>query len=105
VAYCTALLPRICGERGVERRCHLIVPNGNNPEPEAAAGTLINWLIGQESAGGAGTPATQPRPSPSATCPRGSASSELDGRAPGLDQPAYACCWFATSRTVGLRWR
>ena len=69
-----------------------------------AAWTLINWLTSPEIAGAwSRSPATQPRESPSATCPRWRASWPSMAADGGAGSAAYARGWFATCDTVGVR--
>ena len=83
----------------------LIIPSGNSPERQAAAWTLINWLVSPEIAGGWSrfTGYFAPRIAAYDLPEMKSYLAEHPNAKVALDQLQYARGWFATYDTVAVR--
>ena len=83
----------------------LIMPQGNSPERQAAAWTLIKWLTSPEIAGGWSrfTGYFAPRMAAYDLPEMKDYMAEHPDAKVALDQLAYARGWFATYNTVAVR--
>ena len=83
----------------------LIIPRGNSPERQAAAWTLIKWLVSPEIAGGWSrfTGYFAPRIAAYDLPEMKTFMAEHPDAKVALDQLAYARGWFATYNTVAVR--
>jgi sn-glycerol 3-phosphate transport system substrate-binding protein len=103
--YKVAFLPRALVNAAPIGGASLILPKGNTTERQAAAWTLIKWLVSPEIAGGwsrftgyfAPRIAAYDLPDMKAYL-----AAHPDARV-ALDQLQYACGWFSTYDTVGVR--
>jgi sn-glycerol 3-phosphate transport system substrate-binding protein len=103
--YRVAFLPRAMVNAAPIGGASLILPKGNSPEREAAAWTLIKWLVSPEIAGGWSrfTGYFAPR---IAAYDLPEMKSYLAGHPDAkvaLDQLVYARGWFSTYNTVAVR--
>jgi sn-glycerol 3-phosphate transport system substrate-binding protein len=103
--YRTAFLPRSLVNAAPIGGASLIIPRGNSPERQAAAWTLIKWLVSPEIAGGWSrfTGYFAPRIAAYDLPEMKTFMSEHPDAKVALDQLAYARGWFATYNTVGVR--
>ena len=103
--YRTAFLPRSLVNAVPIGGASLIIPRGNSPERQAAAWTLIKWLVSPEIAGGWSrfTGYFAPRIAAYDLPEMKTFMSEHPDAKVALDQLAYARGWFATYNTVGVR--
>jgi sn-glycerol 3-phosphate transport system substrate-binding protein len=83
----------------------LIPPKGNSPERQAAAWTLINWLVSPEIAGGWSqfTGYFSPRIAVYDLPEMKAYLGENPDARVALDELAYARGWFSTYNTVAVR--
>jgi sn-glycerol 3-phosphate transport system substrate-binding protein len=103
--YRTAFLPRAMVNAAPIGGASLIIPRGNTPERQAAAWTLINWLVSPEIAGGWSrfTGYFAPRIAAYDLPDMKDYLAKYPDAKVALDQLAYARGWFATYNTVGVR--
>ena len=103
--YRTAFLPRSLVNAAPIGGASLIIPRGNSPERQAAAWTLIKWLVSPEIAGGWSrfTGYFAPRIAAYDLPEMKTYIAEHPDAKVALDQLAYARGWFATYNTVGVR--
>jgi sn-glycerol 3-phosphate transport system substrate-binding protein len=101
----TAFMPRALVNAAPIGGASLIIPRGNSPERQAAAWTLINWLVSPEIAGGWSrfTGYFAPRIAAYDLPDMKSYMAEHPDAKVALDQLAYARGWFATYNTVAVR--
>jgi sn-glycerol 3-phosphate transport system substrate-binding protein len=103
--YRTAFLPRAMVNAAPIGGASLIIPRGNTPERQAAAWTLINWLVSPEIAGGWSrfTGYFAPRIAAYDLPDMKDYLAKYPDAKVALNQLAYARGWFATYNTVGVR--
>ena len=103
--YRTAFLPRALVNAAPIGGGSLILPKGNSPEREAAAWTLMKWLVSPEVAGrwSRFTGYFAPRIAAYDLPEMKSFIAEHPDAKVALDQLAYARGWFSTYNTVGVR--
>jgi sn-glycerol 3-phosphate transport system substrate-binding protein len=103
--YRTAFLPRSLVNAAPIGGASLIIPRGNSPERQAAAWTLIKWLVSPEVAGGWSrfTGYFSPRVAAYDLPEMKEYLAKYPDAKVALDQLAYARGWFATYNTVGVR--
>jgi sn-glycerol 3-phosphate transport system substrate-binding protein len=103
--YRTAFLPRAMVNAAPIGGASLIIPRGNTPERQAAAWTLINWLVSPEIAGSWSrfTGYFAPRIAAYDLPDMKDYLAKYPDAKVALDQLAYARGWFATYNTVGVR--
>ena len=103
--YRTAFLPRALVNAAPIGGASLIIPRGNTPERQAAAWTLINWLVSPEIAGGWSrfTGYFAPRIAAYDLPDMKDYLAKYPDAKVALDQLDYARGWFATYNTVGVR--
>ena len=103
--YRTAFLPRSLVNAAPIGGASLIIPRGNSPERQAAAWTLIKWLVSPETAGGWSrfTGYFAPRIAAYDLPEMKDYLAKFPDAKVALDQLAYARGWFATYNTVGVR--
>ncbi len=101
----TAFMPRALVNAAPIGGASLIIPRGNSPERQAAAWTLINWLVSPEIASGWSrfTGYFAPRIAAYDLPDMKSYMAEHPDAKVALDQLAYARGWFATYNTVAVR--
>ena len=103
--YRTAFMPRALVNAAPIGGGSLLIPRGNSPERQAAAWTLIKWLVSPEVAGrwsrftGYFAPRIAAYDLP---VMKDYLAQHPDAKV-ALDQLAYARGWFATYNTVGVR--
>jgi sn-glycerol 3-phosphate transport system substrate-binding protein len=103
--YRVAFLPRALVNAAPIGGGSLIMPKGNSPEREAAAWTLMKWLVSPEVAGrwSRFTGYFSPRIAAYDLPEMKSFMVEHPDAKVALDQLAYARGWFSTYNTVGVR--
>lgn len=103
--YRTAFLPRAMVNAAPIGGASLIIPRGNTPDRQAAAWTLINWLVSPEIAGSWSrfTGYFAPRIAAYDLPDMKDYLAKYPDAKVALDQLAYARGWFATYNTVGAR--
>jgi sn-glycerol 3-phosphate transport system substrate-binding protein len=103
--YRVAFLPRALVNAAPIGGASLILPKGNSPERQAAAWTLIKWLVSPEIAGGWSrfTGYFSPRVAAYDLPEMKTYLAEHPDAKVALDQLAYARGWFSTYNTVGVR--
>ena len=103
--YRVAFLPRAMVNAAPIGGASLIVPRGNSPERQAAAWTLIKWLVSPEVAGGWSrfTGYFAPRIAAYDLPEMKDYLAKYPDAKVALDQLAYARGWFATHDTVAVR--
>jgi sn-glycerol 3-phosphate transport system substrate-binding protein len=103
--YRTAFLPRAMVHAAPIGGASLIIPRGNTPERQAAAWTLINWLVSPEIAGGWSrfTGYFAPRIAAYDLPDMKDYLAKYPDAKVALDQLGYARGWFATYNTVSVR--
>jgi len=103
--YKVAFLPRKFVNAAPIGGASLIIPRGNSPERQAAAWTLINWLVSPEVAGGWSrfTGYFAPRIAAYDLPEMKAYLTDHPDAKVALDQLAYARGWFATYNVVGVR--
>jgi sn-glycerol 3-phosphate transport system substrate-binding protein len=103
--YRVAFLPRSLVNAAPIGGASLIVPRGNSPERQAAAWTLIKWLVSPETAGGWSrfTGYFAPRIAAYDLPEMKDYLAKYPDAKVALDQLAYARGWFATYNTVAVR--
>jgi sn-glycerol 3-phosphate transport system substrate-binding protein len=103
--YRVAYLPRSLVNAAPIGGASLIVPRGNSPERQAAAWTLIKWLVSPETAGGWSrfTGYFAPRIAAYDLPEMKDYLAKYPDAKVALDQLAYARGWFATYNTVAVR--
>jgi sn-glycerol 3-phosphate transport system substrate-binding protein len=103
--YRVAFLPRSLVNAAPIGGASLIVPRGNSPERQAAAWTLIKWLVSPEVAGGWSrfTGYFAPRIAAYDLPEMKDYLAKYPDAKVALDQLAYARGWFATYDTVAVR--
>jgi sn-glycerol 3-phosphate transport system substrate-binding protein len=103
--YRVAFLPRSLVNAAPIGGASLIVPKGNSPERQAAAWTLVKWLVSPEIAGGWSrfTGYFSPRIAAYDLPEMKSYMAEHPDAKVALDQLVYARGWFSTYNTVAVR--
>jgi len=103
--YKVAFLPRAIVNAAPIGGASLILPKGNSPERQAAAWTLIKWLVSPEIAGGWSrfTGYFSPRIAAYDLPEMKTYLGEHPDAKVALDQLAYARGWFSTYDTVAVR--
>jgi sn-glycerol 3-phosphate transport system substrate-binding protein len=103
--YRVAFLPRQLVNAAPIGGASLLIPRGNSPERQAAAWTLINWLVSPEIAGhwSRFTGYFAPRIAAYDLPDMKAYLAEHPDAKVALDQLAYARGWFATYNVVGVR--
>lgn len=103
--YRTAFMPRALVNAAPIGGASLIIPRGNSPERQAAAWTLIKWLVSPEIAGGWSrfTGYFSPRIAAYDLPDMKSYMEQHPDAKVALDQLQYARGWFATYNTVAVR--
>ena len=103
--YRVAFLPRALVNAAPIGGASLILPKGNSPERQAAAWTLIKWLVSPEIAGGWSrfTGYFSPRIAAYDLPEMKTYLGEHPDAKVALDQLAYARGWFSTYDTVAVR--
>ncbi len=103
--YKTAFLPRQVVNAAPIGGASLIIPRGNSAERQAAAWTLINWLVSPEIAGrwSRFTGYFAPRIAAYDLPEMKSYMAEHPNAKVALEQLKYARGWFATYNTVAVR--
>jgi sn-glycerol 3-phosphate transport system substrate-binding protein len=103
--YRVAFLPRALVNAAPIGGASLILPKGNSPERQAAAWTLIKWLVSPEIAGGWSrfTGYFAPRIAAYDLPEMKAYLGEHPDAKVALDQLAYARGWFSTYNTVAVR--
>ncbi len=103
--YKTAFLPRQVVNAAPIGGASLIIPRGNSAERQAAAWTLINWLVSPEIAGrwSRFTGFVAPRIAAYDLPEMKSYMAEHPNAKVALEQLKYARGWFATYNTVAVR--
>jgi sn-glycerol 3-phosphate transport system substrate-binding protein len=103
--YKTAFLPRRVVNAAPIGGASLIIPRGTSPEQQAAAWTLIDWLVSPEIAGSWSrfTGYFAPRIAAYDLPDMKSYMADHPDAKVALDQLAYARGWFATYNTVAVR--
>jgi sn-glycerol 3-phosphate transport system substrate-binding protein len=103
--YRVAFLPRALVNAAPIGGASLILPKGNSPERQAAAWTLIKWLVSPEIAGGWSrfTGYFSPRIAAYDLPEMKAYLGEHADAKVALDQLAYARGWFSTYNTVAVR--
>jgi sn-glycerol 3-phosphate transport system substrate-binding protein len=103
--YRVAFLPRSLVNAAPIGGASLILPKGNSPEREAAAWTLIKWLVSPEIAGGWSrfTGYFAPRIAAYELPEMKSYLADHPDAKVALDQLVYARGWFSTYDTVAVR--
>jgi sn-glycerol 3-phosphate transport system substrate-binding protein len=103
--YRVAFLPRAMVNAAPIGGASLIVPKGNSPERQAAAWTLIKWLVSPEIAGGWSrfTGYFAPRIAAYDLPEMKTYMAAHPDAKVALDQLQYARGWFATYNTVAVR--
>jgi sn-glycerol 3-phosphate transport system substrate-binding protein len=103
--YRVAFLPRALVNAAPIGGASLIIPKGNSPERQAAAWTLINWLVSPEIAGGWSrfTGYFSPRVAAYDLPEMKAYMAEHPDAKVALDQLVYARGWFSTYNTVAVR--
>jgi sn-glycerol 3-phosphate transport system substrate-binding protein len=103
--YRVAFLPRALVNAAPIGGGSLIMPKGNSPEREAAAWTLMKWLVSPDVAGrwSRFTGYFAPRIAAYDLPEMKSFMAEHPDAKVALDQLAYARGWFSTYNTVGVR--
>ena len=103
--YKTAFLPRRVVNAAPIGGASLLIPNGNSPERQAAAWTLINWLVSPETAAhwSQFTGYFAPRIAAYDLPDMKSYMAEHPNAQVALEQLKYARGWFDTYDTVAVR--
>jgi len=103
--YHVAFLPRALINAAPIGGASLIIPKGNSPEREAAAWTLVKWLVSPEIAGGWSrfTGYFAPRIAAYDLPAMKEYMAKYPDAKVALDQLAYARGWFSTYNTVAVR--
>ena len=103
--YRVAFLPRAMVNAAPIGGASLILPKGNSPERQAAAWTLIKWLVSPEISGGWSrfTGYFAPRIAAYGLPEMKSYLAEHPDATVALNQLAYARGWFSTYNTVAVR--
>jgi sn-glycerol 3-phosphate transport system substrate-binding protein len=103
--YRVAFLPRSLVNAAPIGGASLIIPKGNSPERQAAAWTLVKWLVSPEIAGGWSrfTGYFSPRIAAYDLPEMKAYMAEHPDAKVALDQLAYARGWFSTYNTVAVR--
>jgi sn-glycerol 3-phosphate transport system substrate-binding protein len=103
--YRTAFMPRNIDNAAPIGGASLIIPRGNSPERQAAAWTLIKWLVSPEVAGGWSrfTGYFSPRIAAYDLPDMKSYMAQHPNATVALDQLTYARGWFDTYNTVAVR--
>lgn len=103
--YRTAFMPRNLDNAAPIGGASLIIPRGNSPERQAAAWTLIKWLVSPEVAGGWSrfTGYFAPRIAAYDQPDMKSYMAQHPNAKVALDQLVYARGWFDTYNTVAVR--
>jgi sn-glycerol 3-phosphate transport system substrate-binding protein len=103
--YRVAFLPRALVNAAPIGGASLILPKGNSPERQAAAWTLVKWLVSPEIAGGWSrfTGYFSPRIAAYDLPEMKDYLGQHPDAKVALDQLAYARGWFSTYNTVGVR--
>jgi sn-glycerol 3-phosphate transport system substrate-binding protein len=103
--YRTAFMPRNLDNAAPIGGASLIIPRGNSPERQAAAWTLIKWLVSPDVAGGWSrfTGYFAPRIAAYDQPDMKSYMAQHPNAKVALDQLAYARGWFDTYNTVAVR--
>jgi sn-glycerol 3-phosphate transport system substrate-binding protein len=103
--YRVAFLPRALVNAAPIGGASLILPKGNSPERQAAAWTLIKWLVSPEVAGGWSrfTGYFSPRIAAYDLPEMKKYLDEHPDAKVALDQLRYARGWFSTYNTVAVR--
>jgi sn-glycerol 3-phosphate transport system substrate-binding protein len=103
--YHVAFLPRALVNAAPIGGASLIIPKGNSPERQAAAWTLVKWLISPEIAGGWSrfTGYFAPRIAAYDLPEMKQYLAKYPDAQVALDQLTYARGWFSTYNTVAVR--
>jgi sn-glycerol 3-phosphate transport system substrate-binding protein len=103
--YHVAFLPRALVDAAPIGGASLIIPKGNSPERQAAAWTLVKWLVSPEIAGGWSrfTGYFAPRIAAYDLPEMKQYMAKYPDAKVALDQLAYARGWFSTYNTVAVR--
>jgi sn-glycerol 3-phosphate transport system substrate-binding protein len=103
--YHVAFLPRALVNAAPIGGASLIIPKGNSPERQAAAWTLVKWLVSPEIAGGWSrfTGYFAPRIAAYDLPEMQQYMTKYPDAKVALDQLAYARGWFSTYGTVAVR--
>jgi sn-glycerol 3-phosphate transport system substrate-binding protein len=103
--YHVAFLPRALVNAAPIGGASLIIPKGNSPERQAAAWTLVKWLVSPEIAGGWSrfTGYFAPRIAAYDLPEMKQYMAKYPDAKVALDQLAYARGWFSTYNTVAVR--
>jgi sn-glycerol 3-phosphate transport system substrate-binding protein len=103
--YRVAFLPRALVNAAPIGGASLILPKGNSPERQAAAWTLIKWLVSPDIAGGWSrfTGYFSPRIAAYDLPEMKAYLGQHPDAKVALDQLAYARGWFSTYNTVAVR--
>ena len=103
--YHVAFLPRALVNAAPIGGASLIIPKGNSPEREAAAWTLVKWLVSPEIAGGWSrfTGYFAPRIAAYDLPAMKEYMAKYPDAKVALDQLVYARGWFSTYNTVAVR--
>jgi sn-glycerol 3-phosphate transport system substrate-binding protein len=103
--YKVAFLPRALVNAAPIGGASLIIPKGNSPERQAAAWTLIKWLVSPEIAGGWSrfTGYFAPRIAAYDLPEMKQYMAKYPDAKVALDQLVYARGWFSTYDTVAVR--
>jgi len=104
-AYRVAFLPRALVNAAPIGGASLIIPKGNSPERQAAAWTLVKWLVSPEIAGGWSrfTGYFAPRIAAYDLPEMKQYMAKYPDAKVALDQLVYARGWFSTYNTVAVR--
>ncbi len=103
--YHVAFLPRALVNAAPIGGASLIIPRGNSPERQAAAWTLVKWLVSPEIAGGWSrfTGYFAPRIAAYDLPEMKEYMAKYPDAKVALDQLVYARGWFSTYNTVAVR--
>jgi sn-glycerol 3-phosphate transport system substrate-binding protein len=103
--YRVAFMPRALVNAAPIGGASLIIPKGNSPERQAAAWTLIKWLVSPEIAGGWSrfTGYFAPRIAAYDLPDMKAYMAQHPNAKVALDQLVYARGWFSTYNTVAVR--
>jgi sn-glycerol 3-phosphate transport system substrate-binding protein len=103
--YHVAFLPRALVNAAPIGGASLIIPKGNSPERQAAAWTLVKWLVSPEIAGGWSrfTGYFAPRIAAYDLPEMKQYMAKYPDAKVALDQLVYARGWFSTYNTVAVR--